>query len=484
MNQGSYFDVSPDAKPLMHYWSLAVEDQFYLLFPFYLYFVLRFSARPLLTTLLIAALSFAACLTMGMVDQAYAFYLLPARAWQLLAGTCLAMIMQYPQRENEKIANLSALVGLFIILLSVCLFSGEAGYPNFLALIPIAGTLLVLRQASREEVIVSRMLSFPAFVFVGKISYSLYLWHWPIFSFVDYNLFETSASLRVILKISLSISASVVTYYFVERPGRVYLNDFSLRKITFAGAAGLIAITSWVSYTVRNTYYLDAKPADIPNGGIIVNENKDTVVVLAGDSEASIYGKDLASLAKRLHFTLHVISASGRNILPNTSNTLWPQVSSFIAKERPDVLVLACLWSGKIANDSEPLRAALTELRGRVGRFILLAEAPTLPAEASREGIRLGFTGPFFEPARAEKYRRAATTNLQRFANDQVIVLDVSKLFLGPATNVQYLDAHGYPNFRDELHLSSFGIAKVRPWLENALFAALATPKAKSNSGS
>ena len=110
-----------------------------------------------------------------------------------------------------------------------------------------------------------------------------------------------------------------------------------------------------------------------------------------------MYGKDLASLARERKFTLNILSVDGGNELPHERATLWPEVLSFIAQRRPDIVILANAWSEKIGDDPAQLRAALQGLKGHVGHVILLTQQPGLPKLASRQGIRDGAKAPFFE---------------------------------------------------------------------------------------
>ena len=259
----------------------------------------------------------------------------------------------------------------------------------------------------------------------------------------------------------------------VEKPLRAFLNKPPLQISAFVGTALTIASLSVVGILVRDNFYLDATPARIAGGGIEIAGGSGGSVVLAGDSQASMYGTELASLAREKGFTLNIVSVAGGNQLPGLSPTFWPDVSAFVARRRPDVVILANAWSAKVAADAEPVRAALADLKGHVGHVILLAQQPTAPPAASRKGIREGARLPFFEEPDARTARMTATADIERFAGGWVIVRDVSPVFLGRNDEIRLISENGRLTYQDSTHLSDAGTAMVRPLLAKAIESAL-----------
>jgi hypothetical protein len=291
---------------------------------------------------------------------------------------------------------------------------------------------------------------------------------------IDYRFFALSNLSRSALKIGITIAASLLTYRVVEKPLRAFLGKPALQLPTFVGTALIIASLSALGIMVHDNYYLDAAAVQIASGGIEIAGGPGGRVVLAGDSRASMYGTELASLAREKGFTLNIVSVAGGNQLPGLSSTYWPEVSAFIAQRRPDVVILANAWSAKIAADAEPVRAALADLKGRVGHVIQLAQQPIAPPAASRKGIREGARPPFFEEPDARTARTTATASLERFASDWIIVGDVSPVFLGRDDEIHLISENGRLTYQDSEHLSDAGTAMVRPLLAKAIENALA----------
>ncbi len=472
----SYFKLSGDAQPILHYWSLAVEEQFYALFPIYLYLIARLK-RAFSINLWVGAASFVACVVVTHYSPVYAFYLLPTRAWELLAGTGLAIYEQRRFQIGDQAAAVASWGGLALLVLSLFSLRQNSSFPGWIAALPVLGTVLLLSAASNANVFLVRSLSARPAVFIGKLSYSLYLWHWPTFSFVDYQFFLYSDLFRAVLKIAITVFASLATCYLVEKPLRSYFSAPSAKRFTFAGTAVAVAALCATGLLVRNTNYLSAAASQLASGGIMVPGGNRGTVVLAGDSEASMYGEALASLARERKFTLNILSVNGGAELPHAPATRWSDVLSFIAERQPDVLVFVNQWPDKIGSDGEPLAEALRQLKGRVAHVILLTLQPELPQFASRQGMRDGARPPFFENPVRQAKRLSANAAVQRFASDWVTVIDVGELFVGREGEIRLFADNGRLTYHDSGHLSDAGAAMVRPMLDGAISGLIATPK-------
>jgi peptidoglycan/LPS O-acetylase OafA/YrhL len=239
--EAGYFDVSADQKPLLHLWSIAVEEQFYLVFPALLLWI---GARSKARLSLAVGVIFAASLIFSVWSAHHArtagYYLLPSRMWELMLGALLAVgAVNFPTRI--RLHHFAATAGLALIGYSVFRYSHSTPFPGAAALIPCAGTALII--AAGEGAVVNRALSLRPVVFVGLISYSLYLWHWPIYVFGRAALFRAPAPLETALLIGLSFVLAVLSWQFVERPFRNRTFRWP-RPALFRGAGIAIATTA------------------------------------------------------------------------------------------------------------------------------------------------------------------------------------------------------------------------------------------------
>ncbi|KUF10164.1 acyltransferase family protein [Pseudoponticoccus marisrubri] len=217
--QAGYFDSASEDKPLLHTWSLAVEEQFYIVLPLLLLALsrLRRPWGPVVVLGALWALSLAACVALTPTQPQAAFYLFPFRAWELLSGVLLA-IWGAETRASWRGHPALSWVGLGLILLSILVIPAGPGFPGLLALLPVLGTVLVLSSGADDNP-VNRLLCHPVARFFGLISYSLYLWHWPIFTFSDY-LRDGYGLIEAPVWIALSIGLGWLSWRFVETPVR------------------------------------------------------------------------------------------------------------------------------------------------------------------------------------------------------------------------------------------------------------------------
>jgi peptidoglycan/LPS O-acetylase OafA/YrhL len=236
--QAGYFMPEAETQPLLHTWSLAVEEQFYLVAPLFLWAIARFARRWQIAAVVgtfFVSLAYSAWATTQL--DSGAFYLPYSRAFELLLGTILAMGL-FPQLRSAA-AEWVGGAGLVMIAAAVLFFSASTPFPGVAALLPCVGAALIIASGAGNTTLVSRFLATAPMVFTGKISYSLYLWHWPIFVFAEYY-FE---GLSVVDRIGLIVIAyllSVLTYWFVEQPARQKTPRLTRGRVFAAGAAALL----------------------------------------------------------------------------------------------------------------------------------------------------------------------------------------------------------------------------------------------------
>jgi peptidoglycan/LPS O-acetylase OafA/YrhL len=230
--EAGYFDVAAGLKPLLHLWSLGVEEQYYLVWPLVLW-LLRERLRLMLWTIAgIAAVSFALNLWLTFAQPAAAFYLPATRFWELLAGALLAFFAQGKPQTGD---NLKAAAGALLLGAGLLLIDDKRAFPGAWALLPVAGTALIIRAGPQAWINRSLLASRPL-VYVGLISYPLYLWHWPLLAYariVEGG--EPGAGVRLGLA-ALSIVLACLTYELVEKNIR-FAQRPAMRRLSVPGLA-------------------------------------------------------------------------------------------------------------------------------------------------------------------------------------------------------------------------------------------------------
>lgn len=236
----TYFNPDAEYYPLLHTWSLAVEEQFYLIFPLLLILAIRFN-RVALVIAAVAASSLAAGVQFTKTDPDIAFYLVPFRAWELMAGAAIALGFA-PALKARPAREAVAAVGLVMIAIAVGVFDDRTAFPGVAALVPALGAALIVHAGCTGETIVSRGLSLRPMVFVGLISYSLYLWHWPILAFLRLNQASTEiTSTQAVAVLAVSMILAALSWKYVEQPfrRRGMLRRAQVFGWSAAGAVGL-----------------------------------------------------------------------------------------------------------------------------------------------------------------------------------------------------------------------------------------------------
>ncbi|MEI7767763.1 MAG: acyltransferase family protein [Phycisphaerae bacterium] len=215
-----YFAPAVDIKPLLHTWSLAVEEQFYLFFPVLLWLVRRWP-RPKLVHWLIGGSVLSLGLSIwGVYHYPTAtFYMLPPRAWELCVGALLAASVNSRPAPARWLAEGCSTLGLLAIVYALFGYTTATPFPGAAALLPCVGTGLIIWANEQRATWVGKLLSWRGLVGIGMISYSLYLWHWPVLEFTKYWFDPLSLPVRVMLT-AVSIGLAWVTWKYVETPFR------------------------------------------------------------------------------------------------------------------------------------------------------------------------------------------------------------------------------------------------------------------------
>ncbi|MDX7778993.1 acyltransferase family protein [Aeromonas hydrophila] len=252
--EAGYFDAASHEKWLLHTWSLSVEWQFYILLPLGVILAWRlFGKRGVKIALAIIGMSsFALSIYTTQRWPSAAFYLLPTRAWEMLAGGLIWWAIRSRTIPVQP-AKVMEAVGMLMIVSAIAFFDASMGWPGFYALLPTAGAMLILAAGRQNSLFTSNFIA----RHLGASSYSIYLWHWPLVVILNY-LGETNNITLIILGILLSVIAGECSFRFVENPSRITLGKLSRYKepILIGVPAMLVLITSYGVIATKGANYV------------------------------------------------------------------------------------------------------------------------------------------------------------------------------------------------------------------------------------
>lgn len=383
--KSGYFDFASVGRPLLHTWSLAVEEQFYIVFPLLLLVIHRYASRHRSQILIaLTALSFAASAILVFRFPTSTFYLAPTRAWELLVGTIVSLgLVRLPNRRWAR--EIAGLAGLALLAAGGLFLSEATPFPGAAALVPCVGAALIILGGMNRDTLSAKLLSLPPIVFVGTISYSLYLWHWPLIVFRKYDFEETfllnphRTRLLILAEVFL---LGFLSWKFIETPFRKGLR--SSRRVLFLGAAGvsLALICSGVIAIQKGGFPQRYSPearrvsdfygkdeAFIRQGQCFLMEDKDKLdraaclpqvgssstgkltYVIAGSSHAAHLWLGLSTVFPAVNWQ-QITAANCRPTLEQPSNApgFCLKMRDLLYKEylpshRVDAVVLSAIWS-------------------------------------------------------------------------------------------------------------------------------------------
>ncbi len=240
-----YFDPAAATQPLLHTWSLGVEEQFYVAFPLLLVLAYRLGQRGV-SLFVCGALVISLAMSIALTPDNHrsAYFLIHTRAWELLLGSVVALgLIPAPARAWQR--ESASTIGLLAIAVAVVCFGEKTPFPGYAAVLPCLGAVLIIWAGGTT--LVARGLSYAPIVFVGLISYSLYLWHWPLIVFAKLLLVQPFTPFQQLTLIAVATALSIPTWRFVETPFRRRSGAMSSRKAVFAGGGlslGALAIAA------------------------------------------------------------------------------------------------------------------------------------------------------------------------------------------------------------------------------------------------
>ncbi|MGK3115782.1 acyltransferase family protein [Candidatus Pantoea formicae] len=375
LKSGDYFSTDSDLNPLLMTWSLGIEEQFYIVLPFILLLAVRLRQSMVSVVLTISLISFAACIWLTSVDSTQAFYLLPTRAWELGAGVLLALWR--PQPVTGRAASLMNLLGWLLILASSVLISSDDRFPGWVAIIPVlAGCLMIGARSELNQL----LLENPLMRFIGKISYSWYLWHWPLLSLARICSDNPLTVWQGLMISTLALGIAWISWRFVEQPFRQtragtrwVIPGYCASSLLAAGAMVLLWQTggmksrvselvvnadSWKISAQRNPCLL-SYGANLPSRDTECQPNTSRPgIALIGDSHAAALRASVSGYALRQDKPLYQLTKASCpfligatrvvNQVPNHAQqciTFNQKVLQMVMSDKIDEVVISAYWA-------------------------------------------------------------------------------------------------------------------------------------------
>ncbi|WP_223824956.1 acyltransferase family protein [Pseudomonas profundi] len=498
-----YFAPETRSLSLLHTWSLAVEEQFYLIWPPVLYLTYRFGKDrnglwPFCMTL-IAALGLSVYLANAYPSAA--FYLLPARLFEFMLGTGVALFGHQLPTLKQRSAEILAALGVAMICATALLLTSQDHFPGYNALWPTLGTALVIYAGLHQSgTLTARLLSLPIMVFLGGISYSLYLWHWPPVALMHYQLIELTWSNRLLLMATVLV-LSWLSFRYVEN--RYRHRPWSFRK-SFVLFVFVPVLVVWAIQTTirladdlsfripeerRELYNIIAQnnagdlykpcfkgdPADFDTseacivGREAANDEPDAILI--GDSHALALLGFVEQIVEDRHALLVVTGASTPFVIPEHSIDAFAdpekiQRNSALAdylQRRPMTVFVNAWWNSYLQNGSYQryFLDTVAWLHAQGHRVIMLEDVPELPSSAYAECLLKNMDDCSIDATQVRQ-RQARFESFKQAVQDQfpdVTWIDPKKAICNDQRCETVLG--GIPLYRDEHHLNHVGSTRL-----------------------
>lgn len=519
-----YFAAAADEMPLLHTWSLAVEEQFYLLMPVALALLFRFEGLRRRSVVLGAlTVGFVVSLGLSMVgvandssatlNPANTFYLLPGRAWELLLGSLVAFAPAVPRLLNHRSAReVISLTGLAMILVTMFAYDANTLFPGIAALPPCLGGALFIwgngGATAGTATFSSRVLAWQPVVFVGAISYSLYLWHWPLLAFGKYlSVGEVTLSVRLLL-LGMGFVAAVLSWKFVELPFRERTWGTTPRSMYAYAGCGMAAVLigglicrqfdgfpsrvpaeqrRFVEARYDVAFLKEVSTEQVSRGELLpigaAESSAKPAVLVWGDSHAMaalpaidslLKERNLAGMAATHSATAPLLNwykPNGRG-LGKESLAFNNAIVQFIEEQQIANVILIARWDYYFdpqGNDAAEVAAGRQAMLATVARLVASGTRPWIMLEVPEHGFDIPqvMSRPVTDDAHIESLcAKPVAANELAFWNRKFVaqleaaggqVIDPKPAFLD-ATGERYVfQADGIVLYRDRHHLTAKG---------------------------
>lgn len=490
-SQAGYFQSAAETMPLLHTWSLGVEEQFYIVFPVLLYLIARFAPRlRLASILLLTGLSFLWAFRTQALPDGFAFYLLPPRAWELMAGALLAL-GAIPEIRNRIAREAIGLAGLAAIIGAAMFYTKATVFPGLAALPPVLGAAALIHCA--PGTVAGRLLSLRLPVGIGLISYSLYLWHWPLIVFTEYSQGVRLSPVQSAAVIAGSLAAAWLSWRFVEGPFRNHRRFDGKRIFWWSGSAMaalsavaivMVSAGGWTARFPASAVQLAAAKTDISPARDACMVNRiggdwsqctlgaaaPPTSIIWGDS----HGVELAwALGQKLEQRGQSIAQRTRASCPPAlgydpaSDPDCARFNQWVADEidsNPKIksVYLASFWASELDRNADvlkPLDRTISRLLQSGKQVILIGPVPRQTFEVPR---RLAIGGLKARTAPRSDYladTRWITEKFPQWRAQGVRIIDPAKVLVHGEKTV--IVAGGHPLYFDSHHLSVAGAKRV-----------------------
>lgn len=528
LTAGDYWGFAAENSPLLHTWSLSVEEQFYLVFPLFIFITLKYFRKWL------AHLVFALCVLSFLLfvygsehHPDATFYLLPTRAWELGVGAFLAIVLyrnpEFFKTKQLPTLQLLSLLGFVAVLASYFLIDGKTGLSPFM-IFSVVGAAFIIAFANTRNTLVNKLLTIPAIVYIGKISYSLYLWHWPVLVLSKNLSLKTETVYSNYWLMGLIFLLSVISYHLIEKPTKN-----TQKTVPVVLAVLLMGVT--YSFTLTTSEYSEdvsmynqtLKEGDLytsnpvkeasdfskrkakgitsavdgnrnwqayKEGGVVHNFGKAfPEIVVLGDSHAVMWSSTLDKIAKQLNKSIAFYATEGTPTFFNIPVQEGEETIYFTAQQKHDYdqarLKYLALWKPEtviISHNWSDLENAetthdLIKFLGEIGSKVYFLEQPPVLFFGDKNAPQ--FISYYGLKPKEDSKQYVPFVNSKWFVKGRKLVREVadacSYCELIPITYLYLNNNKGWVLdgkdvlYIDDDHLSSAGTLKAKERILNAL---------------
>lgn len=523
-----YFTAPAEQKPLLHTWSLAVEEQFYIVLPLLLLGVGRMAYRRLVPVLAgLLFISFVLGVYGAYRHPVASFFLLPSRAWEFLAGSLLVCVpesFRFRRAVHEGVAAL----GIVAIIASAIWFTKTTPFPGVAALLPVGGAAAFIFANAGQRTVAGRVFSLAPVVFIGRISYSLYLWHWPILVYLTSAFGKVNHQEVTMVALPLSFVVAALSWRWIEVPFR-HADRATSRTRIFAGAAAVqcacmaAAALFWAgsglpgrlpdlqklvadidgSHLEFGSFIPELEENKLPRIGRVDEPARRPDFVLFGDSHALAFAPLFDVVSRRHGLTGLVVAANG--ISPILLNEYDPSINvrkrnelflELLSREHIRDVCLVVRWDWQI--EKEGTSIALSDLlkcmeRSDVERVFLFRQVPCQPlGNAYTQQIVAAFRFPrivTLPRTSVEQYQEQRNREseflgeLPTFETLQIELVDTARRCFDPNGHSRVMES-GRALYYDDDHLSRYGAEVLLDETVNSVVSRIAERRQESGNES